>query len=68
MARKRKEDTPPPGSPAWMSIIAKPILVDNSIMIFPANGAKLTIPNILGVLNALVNSEKVTVSELATPI
>ena len=41
--------------------------VDNSNIMFPVKGLKFAIPRILGVPNAFVNSENVTVSELATP-
>ena len=57
-----------PLPPNIRSIIAYPSCVASSIMIVPPSGWKLTIPKITGLERALVNSEKITVSELATEI
>ena len=55
-----------PCPPSILSIIANPRFGDSSMMILPFKGLKSTIPKITGLDRALVNSEKVTVSELAT--
>ena len=55
-----------PAPPSIRSRIAKPIFVESSRIISPAIGAKLIMPSTTGLLSAFVNSEKVTVSELAT--
>ncbi len=55
-----------PSPPSILSIIAKAILVARSIIMLPPRGSKATIPSMLGLDSAFVNSLNVTVSELAT--
>ena len=55
-----------PIPPSILSSIAYARFVARSMMIVPLSGEKLMIPSILGLDSALVNSLKVTVSELAT--
>ena len=57
-----------PAPPSILSIIAYPSCVASSIIIVPPRGWKFTTPRITGLDSALVNSEKITVSELATVI